>query len=115
MEHCHSRQSAIRVRAGSFSFCILRNNCGPAYGRDFIDRPARPCGFGRICNLSGSLNRWSSRVSQVLQDATRDLSKLFRSFRSAVRHADEPTKERIPDETKSGARPGIFTARDGNE
>lgn len=56
MEHCHSRQSAIRVRAGSFSFCILRKNCGPAYGRDFIDRPARPCGFGRISqNLFGPL------------------------------------------------------------
>lgn len=52
----HSRQSAIRVRAGSFSFCILRNNCGPAYGRDIIDRPARHCGFGRISqNLFGPL------------------------------------------------------------
>lgn len=65
-------------QASSFTPGIV---CGPAYGRDFIDRPARPCGFGRICNLSGSLNRWSSRVSQVLQDATRDLSKLFEGVR----------------------------------
>ncbi len=70
-------------QASSFSPGIV---CGPAYGRDIIDRPARPCGFARICNLSGSLNRWSFRVSQVCQDATRDLSKLFRSFSSAVFH-----------------------------
>ena len=38
-------------QASSFTPGIV---CGPAYGRDFIDRPARPCGLGRISqNLFG--------------------------------------------------------------
>ena len=59
----HSRQSAIRVRAGSFSFCILRNNCGPAYGRDIIDRPARPCGFGRM--FSNQIRALASKLEAI--------------------------------------------------
>lgn len=53
--------------------------CGVA-----LDRPARPSGLGRICNLSGSLNRWSFRTSEVLQDATRDASDLLKSFRVPI-------------------------------
>lgn len=62
-------------------------NCGPAYfGRDVSCRPAiSQCGW-LICDLSGSLNRWSFRVSQVCQDATRGLSDLLKSFSSAVFH-----------------------------
>lgn len=74
----HSRQSAIRVRAGSFSFCILRNNCGPAYGRDLTGRPARPCGFGRISqNLFGPLiaaRRGFLRALHAFHGSARGLS-----------------------------------------
>lgn len=98
MEHCHSRQSAIRVRAGSFSFCILRNNCGPAYGRDFIDRPARPCGFGRISqNLFGPLiaaRRVFSRALNAVQGQARGLSKSHKPFRlSSVAHGPNHAAE----------------------
>ncbi len=49
MDGCRSHGSAIRVRCGSWSFRVIRN-CGPAHGRDIIDRPARAC-FGWMRRL----------------------------------------------------------------
>lgn len=71
MEHCHSRQSAIRVRAGSFSFCILRNNCGPAYGRDLTGRPAL---VARLPHTVVERLRWKKikRVPADIADAIRE-------------------------------------------
>lgn len=99
MEHCHSRQSAIRVRAGSFSFCILRNNCGPAYGRDIIDRPARACGFARICNFVGAFGaplQFFSRF-QLAGDAGQNFTKYLRAFRLSFRHVPEHRAEERQD------------------
>lgn len=75
MEHCHSRQSAIRVRAGSFSFCILRKNCGPTYGRDFIDRPARHCGFGRM--FSNQIRALASRL-EAIKSAKKEARRMMK-------------------------------------
>ena len=79
--------------ASSFTPGIV---CGPAYGRDIIDRPARPCGFGRISqNLFGPLiaaRRGFLRAFHAFHGSARGTSDLHQSFRSAVRHADEPTR-----------------------
>lgn len=119
MADCRSHGSAIRARAGSFSFCFLRTDRGPAYCRDHTGRPALISRCGRLIslNLFGpfiAARRVFSRALNASQGQARGLSDLLKSFSSAVRHVDEPTRERIPDETKSGARPGNLTARDGN-
>lgn len=98
MDGCRSHGSAIRVRCGSWSFRVIRN-CGPAYGRDIIDRPARACGFARICNFVGAFGaplQFFSRF-QLAGDAGQNFTKYLRAFRLSFRHVPEHRAEERQD------------------
>lgn len=104
MEHCHSRQSAIRVRAGSFSFCILRNNCGPAYCRDHTGRPA-------LISRCGQINR-AARAARLPHTVVERLRwKKIKRVPADIADAIREAVERHNEESLSRAKHEAFMAR----
>lgn len=65
--------------------------CGPAYGRDILDRPARACGFARISKFVGAFGaplQFFTRL-QLAGDAGQYLTKYLRAFPKSVCHGDD--------------------------